>query len=79
MRRGGLVEFDLDLDAEFREPVLSAMASRSRRLVESELANPSSAPPADIAKARKEIVKQVLAMAQRNEIELPSNDGAEAE
>lgn len=67
------------MDAEFREPVLSAMASRSRRLVESELANPSSAPASETVKARKEIVKQVLAMAQRNEIELPSNEEAEGQ
>ncbi len=61
-------------DAEFRESSLSAMASRSRRLVESELANPSITPPAEIAKARKEIVKLVLMMASRSEIELPSQD-----
>ena len=58
-------------EADFREPVLSAMASRSRRLVESELANPSSAPAAEIEKARRQIVKLVLVMAQRGEIELP--------
>ena len=66
-------------DAEFREPVLSAMASRSRRLVESELANPSSAPAADTVKARKAIVKQVLAMSQRGELELPTAENAEVE
>ncbi len=66
-------------DAEFREPVLSAMASRSRRLVEGELANPSSSPPAEADKARKQIVKLVLEMAQRGEIELPTNDDAAAE
>jgi len=63
-------------DTDFREPVLSAMASRSRRLVESELANASSAPAAEIEKARRQIVKLVLVMAQRGEIELPQSDDA---
>jgi flagellar motor switch protein FliG len=65
-------------DAEFRETVLSAMASRSKRLVESELATPMLASPRDIAKARKQITDLVLKMAQRNEIEIPPPDGAEA-
>ena len=61
-------------DAEFREAALAAMAARSRRLVEGELATASAAKPADIAKARKEVVKIVLAMAQKGELELPSNE-----
>ncbi len=61
-------------DAEFREAALSAMAARSRRLVEGELASASATKPADIAKARKEVVKIVLAMAGRGELELPSNE-----
>ena len=61
-------------DTDFREPVLSAMASRSRRLVESELGNASTAPAAEIEKARRQIVKLVLVMAQRSEIELPQSD-----
>ena len=65
-------------DAEFRDAVLSAMASRSKRLVESELATPMLASPRDIAKARKQITDLVLKMAQRNEIEIPPPDGAEA-
>jgi flagellar motor switch protein FliG len=65
-------------EPDFREPVLASMASRSRRLVESELANPSSAPPAEIAKARKQIVKTVLSMSQRGEIDLPTGDENES-
>ena len=61
-------------DAEFREAALSAMAARSRRLVESELAAPSATPPAEIAKARREVVKIVLGLAQKGELELPSNE-----
>jgi flagellar motor switch protein FliG len=61
-------------DAEFREAALSAMAARSRRLVESELSAPSATPPAEIAKARREVVKIVLGLAQKGELELPSNE-----
>jgi flagellar motor switch protein FliG len=66
-------------EAEFGEPALSAMASRSRRLVESELANPSSAPVAETTKARKEIVNLVLMMSRAGEIELPSSESAAAD
>jgi flagellar motor switch protein FliG len=66
-------------EVEFRENVLSAMASRSRRLVESELANASSAQQKDILKARRTVVETVLRLAQRNEIEISSpDDDAEA-
>ena len=61
-------------DAEFREAALAAMAARSRRLVEGELGTQTNAKPADIAKARKEVVKIVLALAQKGELELPSNE-----
>jgi len=61
-------------DAEFREAALSAMAARSRRLVEGELGTASNAKPAEISKARMEVVKIVLAMAAKGELELPSNE-----
>jgi len=64
--------------AEFRETVLSAMASRSRRLVESELNNGANPPAREIARARKEIAEVVLAMAARNEIELGPAEEANA-
>jgi flagellar motor switch protein FliG len=57
-------------DADFRDTVLSSMPSRGRRLVEGELGSGVSAPPRDIAKARKAIAEIVLGMASRNEIEL---------
>jgi flagellar motor switch protein FliG len=50
------------------------MAARSRRLVEGELGAPSNAPQAEIGKARREVVKIVLTMAQKGELELPSNE-----
>jgi flagellar motor switch protein FliG len=57
-------------DADFRDTVLSSMPSRGRRLVEGELSSGASAPPRDIARARKAIAEIVLGMASRNEIEL---------
>jgi flagellar motor switch protein FliG len=65
-------------DAAFRDAVLSSMASRARRLVESELSNGASAPQREIAKARRAIAELVLKMAQRNEIEIGVPDGEEA-
>jgi flagellar motor switch protein FliG len=65
-------------DTEFRDLALSSMASRARRLVEAELATPFAPPAREVAKARRQIVDLVLKMAQRNEIEIPSPDGAEA-
>jgi len=65
-------------DADFRNSVLSSMPSRGRRLVEGELSSGASAPPRDIAKARREIADIVLGMASRNEIELGAPPPAEA-
>ena len=62
---------------EFRNIALSSLASRSRRLVESELANGADVPAADIAKARKKIADAVLDMVRRGEIEIASPDEAE--
>jgi flagellar motor switch protein FliG len=65
-------------DSSFRDAVLSSMASRARRLVESELSSGASAPQRDVIKARRAIVDTVLKMAQRNEIELSPSDDSEA-
>jgi flagellar motor switch protein FliG len=65
-------------DADFRDTVLSSMPSRGRRLVEGELSSGASAPPRDIAKARKAIAEIVLGMASRNEIELGGPPPAES-
>jgi flagellar motor switch protein FliG len=64
-------------ETDFRENVLSAMASRSRRIVESELANGSSVSRKEIMKARRLVVDTVLRLAQRKEIEIaiPEEDG----
>jgi flagellar motor switch protein FliG len=65
-------------DAEFRDTVLSSMPSRGRRLVEGELNSGASAPPRDVARARKAIAEIVLGMASRNEIELGGPPAAES-
>jgi flagellar motor switch protein FliG len=65
-------------EADFRDTVLSSMPSRGRRLVEGELSSGASAPPRDIAKARRAIADLVLGMASRNEIELGGPPAAEA-
>jgi flagellar motor switch protein FliG len=62
----------------FRDAVLSSMASRARRLVESELSNGASIPQRDIAKARRTVSDTVLRMVQRGEIELGAPEGEEA-
>lgn len=65
-------------EAEFRDTVLSSMPSRGRRLVEGELSSGASAPPKEVAKARRAIAEIVLGMASRNEIELGGPPPAEA-
>jgi flagellar motor switch protein FliG len=59
-------------NADFRDFVLSSLASRARRLVENELNSGASASQRDIAAARRVICDLVLAMAERGEIELAS-------
>jgi flagellar motor switch protein FliG len=65
-------------EALFRDAVLSSMASRARRLVESELSNGVTPPQRDITKARRAIAELVLRMVQRNEIEIGVPDSQEA-
>lgn len=65
-------------ETAFRDAVLSSMASRARRLVESELSNGASVPQRDIVKARRAIAELVLKMAQRGEIEIGAAESEEA-
>ena len=60
-------------EGEFRDIVLSSLASRARRMVESELANSGAASLREVTKARRLIADLVLEMVQRGEIELNSN------
>ena len=54
------------------------MASRARRLVESELSNGAAPPQREVAKARRAIADLVLKMAQRGEIEIGAAEVEEA-
>ena len=64
-------------DGEFRDIILSSLASRARRMVESELADSAATPLREVNKARRLIADLVLEMVQRGEIEL--NSGADEE
>jgi flagellar motor switch protein FliG len=57
-------------DASFRELILSSLASRTRRLVEHELATGMPANQREILDARRTITDLALEMAGRGEIEL---------
>jgi flagellar motor switch protein FliG len=62
-------------DAEFQAAILSALASRSRRMVEAELQGGNTASPRDVAEARRGIVDVVLKMAAKGEIVIkPADD-----
>jgi flagellar motor switch protein FliG len=66
------------MDQPFRELVLSSLAARARRIVESELA--SGDPPAvkNVADARRQIAERALAMIRREEIEFGGAEAAPA-
>lgn len=55
---------------EFRDVIMSSMASRTRRMVEQELRNGEPASQRDVLDARRSITDLALAMAGRGEIEL---------
>lgn len=59
---------------EFREIILSSMASRTRRMVEQELKTGEPAAQRDVLDARRSITDLALEMAGRGEIELNSGD-----
>ena len=57
-------------DLPFQAAILSALASRSRRMVEAELQGGGTAPARDVAEARRAIVDTVLKLAGKGEIEM---------
>jgi flagellar motor switch protein FliG len=61
-------------DAVFQAAILSALASRSRRMVEAELQSNGNAPARDIAEARRAIVATVLKMIAKGDIQLKATD-----
>lgn len=60
------------------EAVLSAIGARSRRMIESELAQGVDVPAADIVRARKVIASTAIRMAGEGAFELPSAQQAQA-
>ncbi|WMS41800.1 flagellar motor switch protein FliG [Acuticoccus sp. MNP-M23] len=61
-------------DAGFRNKVLSSLASRTRRMVEQELASGDPATQRDVNEARRKITDLALSMGQRGEIDLSTGD-----
>jgi flagellar motor switch protein FliG len=66
------------MDAALKEVALSSLGARARRMVEAELTNDKGVRTKEGDTARSAIVAQVLAMAQRGDIELPSEDAPAA-
>lgn len=65
-------------EQNLKEVALSALGARARRMVEAELANDSGQRTKEGDAARNAIAAMILGMAQRGEIELPSDDGEAA-
>lgn len=65
-------------DAEFRESVLSTIASRARRMVEHELENGGEPDLRAVTEARRQICDRVMELAGRGEIELNASENDEA-
>jgi flagellar motor switch protein FliG len=65
-------------EPEFREVILSSLASRVRRMVEQELSSGDPASQRDVAEARRAITDLALEMAGRGDIELNSDSDEEA-
>ncbi len=62
------------MDAALKEVALSSLGARARRMVEAELSNDKGVRTKEGDAARSEIVTQILAMAQRGDIELPAEE-----
>lgn len=61
-------------DAVFQAAILSALASRSRRMVEAELQSNGTGPAREVAEARRAIVATVLKMIAKGDIQLQAAD-----
>jgi flagellar motor switch protein FliG len=61
-------------DTSFRDSILSSLAARARRIVESELANGGPVLQRDVLKARRTIADAALDLASSGQIELNSQD-----
>jgi flagellar motor switch protein FliG len=67
------------LDPQFQATILSSLASRSRRMVESELQNGIAGSARDVTEARRLIVDIVLRMVANGEIDLKAPGSADEE
>jgi flagellar motor switch protein FliG len=65
-----------DTSEDFREVVLSSLAVRARRMVESELKNTDSAQDKDVQSARSTIERVVVDLIEQGLIQRPAADGA---
>jgi flagellar motor switch protein FliG len=61
-------------DSGFRDSILSSLAARARRIVDSELANGGPAPQRDVLKARRMIADTALELSGNGEIDLNSSE-----
>ncbi len=61
--------------ATMRELVLSSVSSRSRRMIEQEIASAANTPPREVMKARRFIADLALELAERGQIEIAQQDG----
>ena len=61
-------------DAAFRDTILSSLATRARRIVDSELATGGPVPQREVLKARRTIADTALELASSGEIELSSSE-----
>ncbi len=59
-----------DAPPDIAEAALSSIGQRSRRMIENDLRSKTTARPADIAKARRQIVAEVMRLASQGRIEL---------
>lgn len=59
-------------DAEVRDAVLPCLSTRTRRMVEAELASDASPPKRDIVAAQRQIAEAVLRLADQGVIEIPN-------
>jgi flagellar motor switch protein FliG len=65
-------------DIAFRDSILSSLAARARRIVDSELASGGPALQRDVLKARRMIADTALELSGNGEIELNSSEDEDA-
>ena len=63
--------------SDLKELILSAVAARSRRMIESELEGGAPSSQKDIVKTRRAIADIALEMAERGDIEIHARDEVE--